>query len=100
MRSRYTAFTLGRTDHLSATWHPSTRPRSIELDEGLRWRRLVIVGTERGGPFDREGAVEFEAHWRQADTHGVLRERSRFLREQRRWFYVDGDVAPAAKLGM
>ena len=26
MRSRYTAYVLGRTDFLLATWHPNTRP--------------------------------------------------------------------------
>ncbi|HWS52341.1 MAG TPA: YchJ family metal-binding protein [Microbacterium sp.] len=100
MRSRYTAFALGRADHLLASWHPSTRPRSMELEDDVEWRRLVIVDTERGGPFDRDGVVEFEAHWRTAGARGILHERSRFVREDRRWLYVDGDVAPAAKLGM
>lgn len=98
MRSRYTAFALGDTDHLRATWHPSTRPHDIEIDDGLIWRRLVIVGTDGGGPFDDEGVVEFEAFWRQGDERGVMHERSRFVRVERRWLYVDGDVTPATKL--
>ena len=98
MRSRYTAFALGDIRHLRATWHPSTCPDDIEIDDDLVWRRLVILETEGGGPFDREGVVEFEAIWREGDERGVMRERSRFIREDRRWLYVDGDVAPATKL--
>lgn len=92
MRSRYTAFALRDAGHLTATWHPSTRPGEIEFDDDLRWRRLVIVDRTGGGPFDAEGTVSFEAQWRQGDERGTLRERSRFVREQRRWFYVDGEV--------
>lgn len=92
MRSRYTAFATGDVAHLRATWHASTRPESIELESDLRWRRLVIVDREAGGPFDSTGVVEFEAFWRQGDDRGSLQERSRFIREDRRWFYVDGEV--------
>ena len=92
MRSRFTAFARGEVRHLRRTWHPSTRPGAFDLDPDLEWRRLVILDTVGGGPFDRDGVVEFEAHWRQGAARGVLRERSRFLREQREWLYVDGDV--------
>jgi SEC-C motif-containing protein len=92
MRSRYTAFALGLADHLRSTWHASTRPGSIEIEADLRWRRLVILDRERGGPFDRDGVVEFVAQWEQDGRRGRLHERSRFVREDRRWVYVDGDV--------
>ncbi len=92
MRSRYTAFALGDVAHLLATWHPSTRPRSLDVDPGLEWRRLVIVDRSAGGPFDREGIVEFEAFWTHGGERGSQRERSRFVREERRWLYVDGET--------
>ena len=98
MRSRYTAFAVGDAEYLLATWHPSTRPLRVEIDDELVWRRLVVLEMVEGGPFDREGVVEFEAFWRQGDERGVMHERSRFVREDRRWLYVDGDVAPATKL--
>jgi SEC-C motif-containing protein len=92
MRSRYTAFVLRDASHLRATWHPSTRPAEIEIEDDLQWRRLVILDRDGGGPFDREGTITFEAHWRQGDERGSMRERSRFVRENRRWFYVDGET--------
>lgn len=92
MRSRYTAFAVGDTGYLLATWHPGTRPDTLELETGLEWYRLEILDAERGGPFDRDGMVEFRASHRSGDERGVLHERSRFSREGRRWFYVDGVV--------
>lgn len=92
MRSRYTAFALGDEPYLLSSWHPSTRPGRLDLDPDTQWRRLRIVDRVAGGPFDREGVVEFEASWRQGTERGTLHERSRFVREDRRWQYVDGEV--------
>ena len=88
MRSRYTAYVVGDVDYLLATWHPSTRPATLELDPGIAWRSLEIVRTERGGPLDREGVVEFAARYRADGRPGALREVSRFVRDGR-WLYVD-----------
>ncbi|MGG5752960.1 YchJ family protein [Zafaria sp. Z1313] len=92
MRSRYSAFAVGDVEYLLASWHPSTRPAELELDAELQWRRLDIVGTAAGGPFDAEGVVEFAAHYRGPGGRGVQRERSRFRREDGRWLYLDGDA--------
>ena len=90
MRSRYSAFAVGDTDYLSATWHPSTRPASLELDPDRRWYRLDILRTDRGGPFDTEGVVEFRAYHRSAAAKGSQHEVSTFVREDGHWLYVDG----------
>ncbi|MDR7235278.1 YchJ family metal-binding protein [Agrococcus sp. BE272] len=90
MRSRFTAFAVGDVDWLLASWHSSTRPRSLELDPGIRWLRLDVLGTSDGGPFDREGTVTFESHWTAEGARGSMRELSRFRRD-RGWQYVDGD---------
>jgi len=87
MRSRFSAFALGDADYLLATWHPSTRPGDLELDSDVRWYRLDILDRVAGGPLDTEGVVEFEAFFRGAER-GSQRERSRFVREGKRWFYL------------
>ncbi|WP_347108726.1 YchJ family protein [Paenarthrobacter sp. S56] len=92
MRSRYSAFVVLDPGYLLRTWHSSTRPGSMDLDPELQWRRLDILGTAQGGPLDSQGTVEFAAHYRHDDERGVQRELSRFVREGKRWFYVDGDV--------
>ncbi|TXR55276.1 YchJ family protein [Quadrisphaera setariae] len=95
MRSRYSAFALRDTSYLARTWHASTRPTldELRLDADQRWLRLDVLGTTGGGPFDDDGTVTFEARWRSGAERGVLRERSRFVREERRWTYLDGEVA-------
>lgn len=91
MRSRYSAFALGLPDYLLATWHASTRPTTLDLDPGIRWYRLDILGRTGGGLLDVEGTVEFEAHYRSDAGPGAQRELSRFVREHGQWYYLDGE---------
>jgi SEC-C motif domain protein len=94
MRSRYSAFALGLPEYLLSTWHPSTRPASLELDPDMQWRRLDILATSRGGMLDSEGTVEYRAHYRSTGERGTLHELSRFSRAGGAWLYVDGAVYP------
>ncbi|MEU4557071.1 YchJ family metal-binding protein [Actinoplanes sp. NPDC023936] len=90
MRSRFSAYALGRTDYVVRTWHPETRPSDpAELadDPGLRWVRLEVLGTSGGGMFDAEGTVEFRAHYREGGKPGVMQEKSRFVRSEGQWVY-------------
>jgi SEC-C motif-containing protein len=93
MRSRFSAFALGLPGYLLESWHPSTRPASLDLDPGQRWTRLDILSTRSGGPFDSSGTVAFRAWWRSDTERGTLEETSEFVRESGRWYYVDGVVA-------
>ena len=90
MRSRYSAFAVGDAGYLLATWHPSTVPDDLDLDPEIRWRRLDVLTTTAGGPFDSEGTVEFRATYRDPDGTGALHERSRFVRVAGAWSYLDG----------
>ena len=48
MRSRYSAYAMGRLDHVFRTWHPRTRPDEIEPTAGLTWVGLSYR-PRRGG---------------------------------------------------
>ncbi len=93
MRSRYSAFVRGLHDYLLDTWHPSTRPASLGIDEpGLKWLGLEV---RRHLVQDADHAtVEFVARNRTAAGAHRLHETSRFVREGGRWFYVDGQFTP------
>ncbi len=90
MRSRYSAFVLGRSDYLLATWHASHRPSELVLESGVKWlglevRQHVVLD-------EAHAEVEFVARQRERSGRAVrLHERSRFVREDGRWYYVDGD---------
>jgi SEC-C motif-containing protein len=89
MRSRYSAFVLERADYLLSTWHLSKRPASLEFDEGAKWLGLEVREHKATGADTAE--VEFVARYRVQGRAVRLHERSRFVREDGRWFYVDGD---------
>ena len=90
MRSRYSAFVLGQVDYLLATWHASQRPASLTLEAGARWLGLEIKQHRSTGEHTAE--VEFVARFRIGGKAVRQHERSRFVREDGRWFYLDGDV--------
>jgi len=92
MRSRYSAYALGRLDHVFRTWHPATRPTEVEPVPGLTWTGLTVRCTELGQPGDDDGIVEYDAAYRTAAGPGVQHERSHFARRAGRWLYRDGDV--------
>jgi SEC-C motif domain protein len=91
MRSRYEAFVRCDEGWLLASWHPSTRPARIEFEPGLKWLGLDVK--EHKPIDDTHAEVEFVARSRGANGRAVrLHERSRFVREGGRWYYVDGDL--------
>ncbi|MGY6497309.1 MAG: YchJ family protein [Microcella sp.] len=89
MRSRFSAFAVGDADYLLASWHPSTRPSTLTLDDDTRWYRLDIHETIGGGPLDARGQVRFTAHYRSPDGAGQLDEHSVFTRVDGSWLYVE-----------
>ena len=89
MRSRYSAFVLARADYLLATWHARTRPAILSFEPYTRWLGLEVRAHVSTGPAAAE--VEFVARMRVAGKAVRLHERSRFVLEAGRWFYVDGD---------
>ncbi|WP_250532812.1 YchJ family protein [Caballeronia sp. AZ10_KS36] len=91
MRSRYTAYVLGDTAYLRATWDAKTCPPDLDASgDGTRWlglqikRHTVIDG-------DRE-EVEFVARYKVGGRAHRLHEASRFIRNaEGHWIYIDGD---------
>jgi len=91
MRSRYSAYCLRNSDYLLTTWEPAKRPKSIDFSkENVIWLRLEIGETEKGGSKDNKGVVSFKAFFSQDDEDFVMRETSRFVKNNGQWFYSDG----------
>lgn len=92
MRSRYSAYVLGLGSYLLATWHPDTRPATLELDAmpAPQWLGLVVKSHV---PLDASHAtVEFVARYKLNGRAFKMRETSRFEQVSGRWLYVDGEL--------
>lgn len=88
MRSRYSAYVVGRIDYLLATWHPSTAPGELELSP-VKWLGLEVRHAEQAGD---AGVVEFVALCRVNGRARRMHEISHFTRQDGRWLYIDGTM--------
>lgn len=96
MRSRYTAFARGDIDYLFGTLAPEARhdfdrKAITHWSSQSQWLGLEILETERGGPGDESGYVEFVAHFNSEGERYAHRERSLFRHdaEDGRWYFLE-----------
>jgi len=101
MRSRYSAYVKHDTAYLVATWHPSCHAErfSASIEESYahtHWRGLTILSSEIL-PDKPQGYVTFFARFTENGRESFIHERSRFLREEQRWYYIDGTFPPIGR---
>lgn len=94
MRSRYSAFVKRDADYLVKTWHPSCQAAAFrdDIQNGFsktEWLGLTVFSTEAGRT-PEEGFVSFVARFHENNKNGAIIERSRFLKENGQWYYIDG----------
>ena len=89
MRSRYSAYALGLMHYVHASWHASTRPPLTDFvhDASIKWLGLEV---KKFVPGQDEATVEFVARSKSGGRAQRLHEISRFVKEDGRWFYIDG----------
>jgi SEC-C motif domain protein len=92
MRSRYSAYVREDAGYLLRSWHPSTRPPGLSFDEPAArrpaWLKLEVKSHAATGEDTAE--VVFVARYRVGGGSVVrMRERSRFVRGDGQWFYLD-----------
>ena len=102
MRSRYSAYVEHAVDYIIKTCvhrgkddidYKSTR----DWSEQSTWLGLKIISTEKGGPDDTEGVVEFEAVYERDGFKDVHHETAKFKRKdgaEGEWLYEDGHISP------
>jgi|SRR5690554_2537017 len=88
MRARFSAFAMELPAFLRSSWHPSTCP-TLSLADNPKWVKLEVVSSWAKG---NKGFVHFRAYYDAGLRLGVMEEKSDFVREQGRWFYVHGQV--------
>lgn len=90
MRSRYSAYVFSLEDYLLQTWHPTTRPASLDLADEIatKWLGLQIKHTENSDA--NNAIVEFIARYKIGGKAERLHEISRFQKIEQQWYYLDG----------
>ena len=97
MRSRFTAYSLGKAKYLAATTAAEERAQ-LDLEEleqyckAVRCISLQILGSEQGKAEDATGTVTFHAKLLINGKRMLHWEKSRFVREDGRWMYLDGET--------
>lgn len=94
MRARYSAHVLNLVDFVVATYHPSCEAElerdAIAESVSSDWIKLEVTETS-DGQNEHEGFVTFKAYFTQDNQEYCLEERSRFVRENDLWYYIDGE---------
>ena len=97
MRGRYTAYVKGCVEFILQTTLEEKRKECDEKaiqnwSKNSIWHNLEIVSTNKGGPEDTEGLVEFTAHFTEDSIKKNLHEKAIFKKINDQWFYVDGEI--------
>lgn len=94
MRSRYAAYVLGDINYLMESHHSSTRPLQekdeiLEWTKSIQWNGLEVIKTEEELELN-VGYVTFIAHYTENGIKNKIQEKSRFVKENNHWVYIDG----------
>ncbi|QXH77189.1 YchJ family protein [Pseudomonas salmasensis] len=97
MRSRYSAYVLGLVDYLVATTLPA---QQAGLDRNAidawsaqsTWLGLEVESSEVFGGQPEHAFVTFTARWHDATGEHSHRERSSFVQNEGRWYFIDPTV--------
>lgn len=97
MRSRYSAYVLGLIDYLLDTTLP-VQKSSLDRESISQWSAqstwlgLEVEHAELLGGKPEHAFVTFTARWHDAAGEHSHRERSAFVRNQGRWYFIDPTV--------
>jgi SEC-C motif-containing protein len=98
MRSRYSAYVLGRVEYLLDTTLPAQkegldREAIAQWSAQSTWLGLDVESAELIGGQPEHAFVTFTARWHDAEGEHRHRERSAFVQHEGRWFFIDPTVS-------
>lgn len=99
MRCRYTAYAKTEVKYIIESSLPKDQKDCDEKaikkwSEGSTWHSLEIVSTDKGGPSDNEGMVEFIATYTENRIRKKLHEKAKFQKLDGIWYYADSEIQP------
>ncbi len=94
MRSRYSAYCLKTIDYIYDTYAQSARLNQTKADIAVWAQSVSFVRLEILACSDEPEYVEFCADYIEGGKLYKLHEKSRFIKEQGQWRYIDGEIFP------
>lgn len=99
LRSRYSAYVLGKVQYILDTVHPDEQPKynikGIEKwSKNSDWISLEVLSTQNGTESDTEGTVEFIAEYKEELIQKRHHEKSLFKKSNGIWKFFNGEVVP------
>jgi SEC-C motif-containing protein len=97
MRSRYSAYVLGLVDYLQATTLPAQQ-QALDLlsmkewSAASTWLGLDVEAHELIGGKPEHALVSFTARWHDLAGEHAQHERSAFVQNNGRWYFIDPTV--------
>lgn len=97
MRSRYSAYVLGLMDYLQATTLPAQQ-QALNLQSMKEWSAtstwlgLDVKAFELIGGQPEHALVSFTARWHDPAGEHAQHERSAFVQNEGRWYFIDPTV--------
>ena len=100
MKSRFTAFSVQNADYIVFTTHKdnpdftndikSWKADILDFSQNTNFEKLEILDFSEEDAEDTESFVTFKATLKQYNNDISFTEKSRFLKENGKWLYVDG----------
>ena len=101
MRSRFSAFCTENVDYLYETHYPNHRQANEkeQLKESCKKTQWLSLQVLNASQRHSEGTVEFVAFYQAQGGVEQLHEQSKFILEEGKWYYQEGQFLPDIKLG-
>ena len=97
MRARYTSYVTGdvmflKTSAVQAVQDEFDEEACRAWSRASTWHGLEIISTQKGGPREKSGVVEFRATYTANGEFCNHHEVSKFVKEKDGWKFVDGEL--------
>ncbi|KTD11787.1 putative SEC-C motif domain protein [Legionella gratiana] len=99
MRSRYTAYSLGKIDYIKSTMKGKAligfnEFEAVQWAKSVTWIGLTVIKSSLSTP--HIGFVEFAARFWERNQMKIIHELSEFHQENGRWYYISGVHKPTS----
>ena len=97
MRARYSGYVFAQMDFIFESTHPEHRQGydhagTKEWAETAEWLGLQIISTDKGGPDDSVGEVEFIARFNEKGESREHHEAGQFKKKDGCWLFTEGKM--------